>query len=96
MFCQSIKGENLTVGDLALSYQSGINQSSPGATISNFSIDHIFQTGETATWSSFIHEATPRKESFSKDECNNPDFQLMEEDLSIFVSSDKSTGKDYL
>ena len=75
VLCQSPKGEHLTVGDLALSYERGINQSSPEVTIYNFSIEHIFQTGETATWSSFIHKATPRKQSFSKDERNHPDFQ---------------------
>ena len=75
----------------ALSYEKGINQSSPGATISNSSIDHILQTGETATKSSLIHKATPREESSTEVECNNPHFQLMEEDLSILHSSDELT-----
>ena len=80
----------------ALSCKSSINQSSPGARISNFSIDHILQTSETATKSSLIHKASPRKESSSKDKCNNADFQLIEEDSWISHSSDQSTGKDYL
>jgi len=80
----------------ALSYDSGINQRSPVATTSNFSIDHILQTGETATKSSSINEATPREESSSEDECNNADFQSMEEDSSNLDSSDESNGEDCL
>ena len=80
----------------ALSCKSSINQSSPGAKISNFSIDHILQTSETGTKSTLIHKAAPREESSSKDKCNNADFQLMEEDSWISHSSDQSTGKDYL
>ena len=80
----------------ALSYESGLDQSSPVAKPFNFSIDHILQTSETGTKSTLIHKASPREESSSKDKCNNADFQLMEEDSWISHSSDQSTGKDYL
>jgi len=80
----------------ALSYDSGINWRSPVATTSNFSIDHILQTGGTTTKSSLIHEATPREESSREDECNSTDFQSMEEDSLTLDSSNKSNCKDCL
>lgn len=78
----------------AISYKSDIDQNSPVAKPSNFSIDHILQTGETAAKSSSIHEATPREDSSSADECNNADFQSIEEDSSSLDSSDESNGED--
>ena len=78
----------------ALSYESGADQSSPVAKPSNFSIDHILQTGETAAKSSWNHEATPREDSSSADECSNSDFQSTEEDSSNLASSDESNSED--
>ena len=78
----------------ALSYEIGLDQSSPVAKPSNFSIDHILQTGETAAKSSSIHEATLREDSSSADECSNPDFQSTDEDSSNLASSDESNGED--
>ena len=83
----------------ALSYDSGIGQSSPVAKPSNFSIEHILQTGDTAattttTTSPSIQEATPEEECSSADDCNNDDFQSAEEDSSSLDSSDESNGQD--
>lgn len=78
----------------ALSYESGIDQCSPVAKPSNFSIDHILQIGETTAKSSSIHGATLRGDSSSADECNNADFQSTEEDSSSLDSSDESNGED--
>ena len=77
-----------------LSYESGIDQCSPVAKPSNFSIDHILQIGETTAKSSSIHGATLRGDSSSADECNNADFQSTEEDSSSLDSSDESNGED--
>ena len=78
----------------ALSYESGLDQSSPVAKPSNFSIVHILQTGETAAKSSLIHEATLREGSSSADESSNADFQSTDEDSSNQASSDESSGED--
>ena len=77
----------------ALSYESGIDQSSPVAKPSNFFIDHILQTGETAAKRS---EAMPTEDSSSTDECINADLQSMEQDSSSLDSSDESNGVDGL
>ena len=70
----------------APSYEKGINQSSPGATISNSSIDHILQTGE-------CHQELLDSQGHAqggKLHQSNPHFQLME-DSSILHSFDEYT-----
>ena len=79
---------------LDLSLRSAINQNSPVATTSNFSIDYLLETGETDTKTSSIQKAMRRVESSSKDESTDVDFQSLEGESS--KSSEESKGKDSL
>jgi len=89
----SVEGYH-AIHKLDLSLRSAINQNSPVATTSNFSIDYLLETGETDTKTSSIQKAMPRVESSSKDESTDVDFQSLEGESS--KSSEESKGKDSL
>ena len=85
-----------TCNSSALSYRRVTSLNSPVAATSNFSIDHILETGQTATNSSSTHVGPARVESSSEDEGTDADFESVEEESSNSDSSVESNDGDCL
>ena len=89
-------GRETMCNSLALSYRHATSLNSPVVATSNFSIDHILETGQTAPNSSSTHKAQVRVESSSEDEGADADFESEAEESSISDSSEESDDGDSL